>query len=272
MDAAASIVNLDVSCFEEKEGLPVEAFAKVHEIFSHVDWLDHKTDLTFNILQHLSGSNIIQKISVIDSSPSLRGSPVLQGARPTNLQDKKKLTIVGDSTESSMSLAPTSQSVPSPQVSSYTNESKDKEPQHFGNALQLHSQSDFASQQAPESCLQDSPLLVLRHHNGSQASDGKLLTHVKAEGPDLMIGSVTVPSTTLPQDPAVPFRPQSQGVNSVSISPPTPPPPIPPRPSLTSSALKASPPPPPPPPPPSKKPSHCLSDSNSAHSSHIKGT
>ena len=32
MDAAASVVTVDLSCFEEKDGLPVEAFAKVHEI------------------------------------------------------------------------------------------------------------------------------------------------------------------------------------------------------------------------------------------------
>ncbi|GFZ03416.1 actin binding protein [Actinidia rufa] len=38
MDAAASVVPVDLSCFEEKDGLPVEAFAKVQEIFSSVDW------------------------------------------------------------------------------------------------------------------------------------------------------------------------------------------------------------------------------------------
>ncbi|KAJ0031104.1 hypothetical protein Pint_14595 [Pistacia integerrima] len=273
MDAAASIVDLDVSCFEE-EGLPVEAFAKVHEIFNHVDWLDHKTDFAFNVLQQLRASNIIQEKSDTDSSPSLGDSPVLKETSSTDLQDKKKLTIVEDSTESSVSLDPKSYSVPSPLVSPDTNKRKEEKPQDSGNALQLPSQSDVMSQQTPESCLQDSPLLVSGHHDGSQASDGKPLTHddesfVKAEVTHEMITSVTVPNTTPARDPAVPFRPQSVDVDSVSFSPPTPPPPIPPRPSLTSSALK-TPPPPPPPPRPSELPSHCLSDSNAAHSSLLK--
>ncbi|KAJ0090031.1 hypothetical protein Patl1_14789 [Pistacia atlantica] len=271
MDAAASIVDLDVSCFEEKEGLPVEAFAKVHEIFNHVDWLDHKTDFAFNVLQQLRASNIIQEKSDTDSSPSLGDSPVLKETSSADLQDKKKLTIVEDSTESSVSLDPKSYSVPSPLVSPDTNKRKEEKPQDSGNALQLPSQSDVMSQQTPESCLQDSPLLVSGHHDGSQASDGKPLTHddesfVKAEVTHEMITSVTVPNTTPARDPAVPFRPQSVDVDSVSFSPPTPPPPpIPPRPSLTSSALKT-----PPPPRPSELPSHCLSDSNSAHSSLLK--
>ena len=49
MDAAGPPVSIDLAGFEEKEGLPVEAFAKVQEIFSNVDWLDPNADaaLTF---------------------------------------------------------------------------------------------------------------------------------------------------------------------------------------------------------------------------------
>ncbi|KAI3444001.1 hypothetical protein Pfo_000666 [Paulownia fortunei] len=59
MDTAASIVPVDCSCFEEKDGLPVEAFAKVQEIFSSVDWLVPKGDAAVEVLQHLTVSNTV---------------------------------------------------------------------------------------------------------------------------------------------------------------------------------------------------------------------
>ncbi|CAA2968032.1 formin 18 isoform X1 [Olea europaea subsp. europaea] len=59
MDAVASIVPVDFSCFEDKDGLPVEAFSKVHEIFSNVDWLVPKGDAAVDVLRHLTASNIV---------------------------------------------------------------------------------------------------------------------------------------------------------------------------------------------------------------------
>ncbi|XP_045813545.1 formin-like protein 13 [Trifolium pratense] len=59
MDAAAAIIENRTSCFEEKEGLPIEAFAKVQEIFSHVDWMDPKADAALNVLQHINTSGIM---------------------------------------------------------------------------------------------------------------------------------------------------------------------------------------------------------------------
>ncbi|KAI9125820.1 hypothetical protein K1719_003238 [Acacia pycnantha] len=56
MDAAAAVIADGASCFEEKEGLPVEAFAKVQEIFNHVDWLNPKADVALNVLQQISAS------------------------------------------------------------------------------------------------------------------------------------------------------------------------------------------------------------------------
>ncbi|KAL2502214.1 formin-like protein 13 [Forsythia ovata] len=59
MDAVASIVPVDFPCFEDKDGLPVEAFSKVHEIFSSVDWLVPKVDVAVDVLQHLTASNVV---------------------------------------------------------------------------------------------------------------------------------------------------------------------------------------------------------------------
>ncbi|CAN4113198.1 unnamed protein product [Withania somnifera] len=61
MDTAASVLPVDLSCFEEKDGLPVEAFAKVQEIFSSVDWISPKADAARNVLQQITTSGLIQE-------------------------------------------------------------------------------------------------------------------------------------------------------------------------------------------------------------------
>ncbi|KAK4712810.1 hypothetical protein R3W88_018717 [Solanum pinnatisectum] len=61
MDTAASILPVDLSCFEEKDGLPVEAFAKVQEIFSSVDWISPKAGAACNVLQQITTSGLIQE-------------------------------------------------------------------------------------------------------------------------------------------------------------------------------------------------------------------
>nr|CAD1840174.1 unnamed protein product [Ananas comosus var. bracteatus] len=58
MDATNQLITMELASTGEKEGLPVEAFAKVQEIFSNVDWLDAKGDAALQLLQQitLSGS------------------------------------------------------------------------------------------------------------------------------------------------------------------------------------------------------------------------
>ncbi|CAI8605977.1 unnamed protein product [Vicia faba] len=71
--SSSSVISVDLPPprLEEKEGLPVEAFDKVKEIFSHVDWLDPKTDVA-NMLQQITSSNIL--LERLDSGAS-SGSP-----------------------------------------------------------------------------------------------------------------------------------------------------------------------------------------------------
>lgn len=61
MDAASFVVPVDLSCFEEKDGLPVEAFAKVNEIFHNVDWLVPNADAALNVLHQITGANAAQE-------------------------------------------------------------------------------------------------------------------------------------------------------------------------------------------------------------------
>ncbi|KAF5742076.1 Formin-like protein 13 [Tripterygium wilfordii] len=86
MDAAAAVLAFDFSHFED-EGLPVEAFAKVHEIFNYVDWLDPKADAALNVLQHIGAANIVQEISEADSRQSFEMGLLLS---PRRRGDNKK--------------------------------------------------------------------------------------------------------------------------------------------------------------------------------------
>ncbi|KAI3442199.1 Formin-like protein [Psidium guajava] len=61
MDAASSLIPVELPSNEEKEGLPVEAFAKVREIFSSVDWTDPKADLALNVLNQIQATSVISE-------------------------------------------------------------------------------------------------------------------------------------------------------------------------------------------------------------------
>lgn len=61
MDAAASVVPDDLSCFEKKDGLPVEAFANIRKIINSANWLNQKGDASSSILPQITGSNLIQE-------------------------------------------------------------------------------------------------------------------------------------------------------------------------------------------------------------------
>ncbi|KAF8074399.1 hypothetical protein N665_1104s0007 [Sinapis alba] len=80
MDAASSVDSMDFSCLEEKDGLPIEVFSKVHDFFNQVDW-DDQTDATRNMLQHLAIANAAQERADGNSSPRL------QGLSPRNIHD-----------------------------------------------------------------------------------------------------------------------------------------------------------------------------------------
>ncbi|GLT43708.1 hypothetical protein SLA2020_176400 [Shorea laevis] len=86
MDAASSIVAVDFPCFEEKDGLPMEAFAKVHEIFSHVDWSDHIHENSDNEsisprMWVASPRKIQEELNHVLSSSTSPNSPTCWGLR-----------------------------------------------------------------------------------------------------------------------------------------------------------------------------------------------
>ncbi|XP_019447579.1 PREDICTED: formin-like protein 18 isoform X1 [Lupinus angustifolius] len=75
MEASSSVIPMGMPCIEEKEGLPVEAFAKVKEMFNNVDWLDSNTEVA-NVLQQITASNIL--LERLDSGISSPTSKLLK--------------------------------------------------------------------------------------------------------------------------------------------------------------------------------------------------
>ncbi|CAK9146645.1 unnamed protein product [Ilex paraguariensis] len=86
MDSTSSLVTIDLPGIEDKEGLPVEAFAKVQEIFSNVDWLDPKSDIALNMLQQITASNILQE--KLDSPQSAK-KYILESGSPESAKKEK---------------------------------------------------------------------------------------------------------------------------------------------------------------------------------------
>ncbi|KAF6982457.1 hypothetical protein CFC21_000842 [Triticum aestivum] len=60
MDTADHLDPMEMAGIGEKEGLPIEAFAKVQEMFSIVDWLDPKGDAAVQFFQRLTTYETIQ--------------------------------------------------------------------------------------------------------------------------------------------------------------------------------------------------------------------
>ncbi|CAL0333068.1 unnamed protein product [Lupinus luteus] len=75
MEASSSVIPMNMPCIGEKEGLPVEAFAKVKEMFNNVDWIDSNTEVA-NVLQQITASNIL--LERLDSGISSPTSKLLR--------------------------------------------------------------------------------------------------------------------------------------------------------------------------------------------------
>ncbi|KAF8393037.1 hypothetical protein HHK36_021278 [Tetracentron sinense] len=275
MDAAASLITVDMPGVEEKEGLPMEAFAKVQEIFSTVDWLDPKADAALNVLQQITASNILQEKLEIGSLKNAETSGLLQELIPEKLQEKLEPKASEDNINSSTSMVLEKQFMPFLKLSPDTDSTRKKvEPQELQVALQQPAQSKIISQRMPKSSvsnpvshcnsLQGSPVPLSRYHSAPSVLGITALLHDHAS-----YESAEVTHSVKSSPPHTPSTPPVSRVSKIVepgiglISPPPPPPPPPPlRPPSTDPRTKTFATPPPPPPPPyhlsSLKPTHPL--------------
>uniref|UniRef100_A0A1J3IYZ2 Formin-like protein n=1 Tax=Noccaea caerulescens TaxID=107243 RepID=A0A1J3IYZ2_NOCCA len=234
MDAASSVDLMDFSCLEEKDGLPIEVFSKVHEFFNQVDWVD-QTDATRNMLQHLAIANAQER-------PDGNSSPRLQGLSPKSIHDIMKQTAIENSAKFKLSSMSEVEKVDSPEKCP-TGSVKKLIAEDLHSVLQISSPANTTSQDATELLHQESPSLKLVHHSATVKPfvDGShFLENSEA---DILKTS-----------------PENNGT-AVSFSPSTPSPPHPARTSLTPTGAPAPPPPPPAPPAVASQPSEQLQHS-----------
>uniref|UniRef100_A0A7N0TCC6 Formin-like protein n=1 Tax=Kalanchoe fedtschenkoi TaxID=63787 RepID=A0A7N0TCC6_KALFE len=128
MDAARSLITVDIPHIEEKEGLPVEAFAKVQEIFSNVDWLDPRSDVALNVLQKIATSNALQEKLETDSKHA--AGKILE---ESILEVVKEKVVSKTSENKSASLAAVAEKLTKPSTKSFPGDvmkkTDSKEPQ-----------------------------------------------------------------------------------------------------------------------------------------------
>ncbi|CAL5328152.1 unnamed protein product [Camellia sinensis] len=224
-DAADSRVPIDLSCFEEKDGLPVEAFAKVKEIFSSVDWLVPKTDAAVNVLHQIAASNVVQE--------------TLDTLRAFESDTKSSINwVLGD------------QSVPFPEPSPHADGARQKaEPETV--SISPSTPPPLRPYAREPVAFPLSPTLLPLHLSTSQPTHHSLATGTKSPPPPPPPPPPTNRTLSAPNLP--PTHPPSamslrgnQAVRIGSPSPPTPPPP--PTPPLKDNSTIITGPPPPPPP------------------------
>nr|XP_029118335.1 formin-like protein 6 isoform X2 [Elaeis guineensis] len=262
MDSANSDITMDLPIGEEKEGLPIEAFAKVQEIFSNVDWLDAKGDASMHVLQQITSPDAFQEKRDTDSPQKIQADNMPQKSM---LQEKVKSDATSDETKNSL-YTPRQQSI-SLLTHSPDSISKNQNTQlpdlqvarQHPSQLKIISQRIPASRSSPSfSCnsLPGSPSHVSRYNSAPSALGITALLHDHAAFGKSEVSHSAIISPALSLSTGSASGPSGTNLSSKPSSPPSaaaaaaPPPQLP---SLASYAQKTTvtPPPIPPPPPPS---------------------
>lgn len=250
MDAASSVDLMDFSCLEEKDGLPIEVFSKVHEFFNQVDWVD-QTDATRNMLQHLAIANAVQ------DRPDANSSPRLQGLSPKSIHDIMRHATIENSAKFKLSSMSEVETIDAPEkrpTSSMseveTFDAPEKRPtdsvkkliaEDRHAVLQISSQENTTNQDAKELLRQESPSLKLVHHSatikpvvdGSGFSENADENFLKSPPPENNGEAVSF-------SPSTPSRPHPARTPLAPTGAPPPPPPLPNVASQPSQQLQHS--------------------------------
>ncbi|CDY43877.1 BnaC09g33660D [Brassica napus] len=221
MDAASSVDVMDFSCLEEKDGLPIEVFSKVQELFNQVDWAD-QTDATRNMLQHLAIANAVHERPEGGNS-----SPRLQGLSPKSIHDLVKQAAMDSNAKLKLSSVSEVETVDSPE----------KQPTGTAKnfiAEDTHSVLQISGQDATKLSGQESPSLKLVHHSATVKPfvDGSEFSE-KAEENNGKVVSFASSTPSLP-------HPTITSLAPVAAPPPPSPPPVPTVASQPSEKLQHS--------------------------------
>ncbi|XP_074287052.1 formin-like protein 18 [Silene latifolia] len=285
MDSVASDAAVDVPAIEEKEGLPVEAFARVQEMFSNVDWTDTNTDVALNVLQKLSSSTALkEKLEMVSRRKSKSDS--FEDSSPGKLEEKPMAHSSEDTLKMSLSKVKEKQTdqfleifLPSnheESSSDFVLEASSQEISEVSENIITSNLVNLENQSRPlagpslgtdimPSRIQSADTLPLQQTTQAQIipdSSVFCALEVPKLAEDELLSCALPQQLSLPP-PVLPLPTGHEG--SLGMEPPMldqkPPPPLPPPPpppppphprssSASDSKLQMTPPPPPPPPPP----------------------
>lgn len=289
MGAGNNHVSVDLTDMEENDGLPMEAFAKVQEIFSDGEWLDPNSDVAVTVFNQITAANILQE-SLDSGSPRSPDSRSLLESALEKVREKTKLMISENVAVSPDAFSPVWRERDSDSCHrSYADPNslikKVDEPQGLRVSVQRQAHSKIISPRLLQSSVTSpvlnrsptqgsSPASVSRFHSSPSSLGITSILHDHGPGKGEEATSSSSPSITFqpalhplilkaspsngsPPAEAVVKPPTLPLLKPLKIlSPPPPPPPPPPASSsLRSTATQGPPPPPPPPPQRSAQPS-----------------
>ncbi|CAN1328333.1 Formin-like protein 13 [Linum perenne] len=248
VDAHASVIPMDFTGLEEKDGLPVEAFAKVHEIFTNVDWSAPDADVAFSVLQQMQD---------MDLGYSAEQSPRSLDSSPRNYQERRKrmasdrllrnslLSWGSSDSPAIVSAAEKLRFFAQSSANSHTDGQKARlcspsQNSHVPSAPLPPPLPPSTSGLSPTKTIEESVDLKARPATPSQYS----MPLSPSAPPPLSLGQAASVRITSPIAPPAPSLPSAFSSKSSEISFAPPPPPPPPPPSTTLPVPSAPPPPP----------------------------
>uniref|UniRef100_F6I0A2 Formin-like protein n=1 Tax=Vitis vinifera TaxID=29760 RepID=F6I0A2_VITVI len=233
---------------EEQGGLPIEAFSRVQELFSGVEWVDNSDDATLWLLKQLSVLNDAKELSRFPNKVSSRTSPA-------DSEEENNASSIADSLDF----------MDSEKVNSLTNTTEPAD-----NFLDDPSFQDSASDEATDiipsppaasnqASIETAMSSVHQQSSGPIEGSPPTLPPPPPPLPPFAIsGTIAPQAASLPSSAPPPLPPplpgsalsmsQSYASNRNLLPPSTSTPPPPPPPPISSNKAPSPPPPPPPPP------------------------
>ncbi|XP_042031883.1 formin-like protein 18 [Salvia splendens] len=270
MDSTSSMEMLDSPTNEEIEGLPIEAFSQVHDIFNDLDW--GEIDNALNIIQQMTVSSILEeKVDFTGFPIGRKGSwqNLGQSEKDEHVEDLK-VTSSGDFhaiAENETSSPPaglsevlsTASSKSSFDLENYTKNSglhvSVQRPAQSKILSPQFSQTSPSTQPAYASLAQGFPGALTRYRSAPPSAVGITALLEDHAGMESSISAATPSLVKSGSGTAAPPPPPPPLQSSPPVSPSPPPPPPPPPTAVTAEPpqLPSVPSPPPPPPPSSPK-------------------
>ncbi|KAL4313789.1 hypothetical protein AHAS_Ahas15G0020200 [Arachis hypogaea] len=217
---------------EEKGGLPIEAFSRVQELFSGVDWVDSGDAAAVWLLKQLTVLNDVKEFSRLQGKGSWYSSPA-------DSDEENNESSTADSSDEAFDVPRLSSDTPKLLTPDIPDSIHLAFENHGGN----HENRDSAT---PDQSLTDNgpSICHVPSNEYSPCSSPSSPLSVPATQP-------LVPTPAQAPHPPPPPPPMSSEHDPVTSAPPPPPPP-PPTPPVLARTGSAPPPPPPPPPIPAR--------------------